>query len=530
MTWLKRSVDPFCGPFRGRPTMRVLLIALLALSGAARAVTLDELLAKNLAARGGAANVQKLQTLRLTGRVVFSGMGRRGGTIETAWAQVQKRPGQIRSEVTRQGLTAVQAWNGKEAWKLDPFGGRREPERASQDGARALAQDADLEGQLLSWREKGSKVDYLGVEDVDGTPAHKLRVALKDGDVQYVFLDPDAFLEIRIVKERRVRGSEQVTEADLGAYGQVAGVWIPTSIDQGRKGGPRDAHFTVEKAEANVAVDDALFEYPQGTITREILAAPDARPPSFEAPPAPAPAKVSFDEGVVSGLGIRNIGSATMSGRVSAVAAANVDGKTLIYVGAASGGVWKSQDGGTRFRPVFDKQPVQSIGAIAIDPRDPRTVWVGTGETWTRNSVSIGDGIYKSTDGGETWTHMGLPRSERIARIVVHPQNGNLVYACVPGKLWSDSPDRGLYKTADGGRTWDLVLTGHNGSTGCSGLSMDSKDPNVLFAGLWDFRRKGWTFRSGGDGPEAPSGSGLYRSADGGATWTELDDKTAKGL
>src|SRR5438477_8993440 len=310
-------------PFSGGH-MRPLLIALLGVAGAVRAVTLDELLAKNLAARGGAANVEKLQTLRLTGRAVFAGQGRSGAKIETAWAQVQQRPGKFRSEVTRQGLTAVQAWNGKEGWKLAPFGGRREPERASQDDARALAQDANLEGQLISWREKGSKVDYLGVEDVDGTPAHKLRVALKDGDVQYVFLDPDAFLEIRIVNERHVRGTEQITEADLGAYGQVAGVWIPTSIDQGRKGAPRNAHFTVDKAEANVEADDRIFEYPQGTITREVNAGPDAKPPSFEAPRAQAAGPARFDEGIISGLGVRNIGSAAMSGRVSAVDARNV--------------------------------------------------------------------------------------------------------------------------------------------------------------------------------------------------------------
>jgi photosystem II stability/assembly factor-like uncharacterized protein len=505
--------------------MRILLlVASFFISFSAHAITLDELLAKNLAARGGAANVQKLKTLRLTGRAVFSGMGRRGSAIEMAWAQVQTRPGKFRSEVTRQGLTAVQAWNGKEGWKLSPFRGRREPERSSQDDARALAQDADIEGHLISWREKGSRVEYLGVEDVDGTPAHKVRVALKDGDVQYVFLDPDAFLEIRIVNERRVRGSEQVTEADLGAYGLVAGVWIPTSINQGRKGAPRTAHFIVEKAEANVPVDDRVFEYPQGTIGREIVAGQDARPPSFEAPPAPPAAKISFDEGVISGLDARNIGSATMSGRVSAVAAANVDGKTLVYVGAASGGVWKSQDGGTRFVPVFDKQPVQSIGAITIDPRDPRTVWVGTGETWTRNSVSIGDGIYKSTDAGETWTHMGLPESERIARIVVHPKSSNVVYACVTGKLWSDNKERGVYRTTDGGRTWSLILSYvGNASTGCSSLTIDPQNPDVLFAGTWDFRRKGWTFRSGGDGPNAPSGSALLRTADGGKTWKTVE-------
>ncbi|HET7503796.1 MAG TPA: hypothetical protein VFK02_22400, partial [Kofleriaceae bacterium] len=224
----------------------------------------------------------------------------------------------------------------------------------------------------------------------------------------------------------------------------------------------------------------------------------------------------------------RNIGSATMSGRIAAVAAKVVDGKTLLYVGAASGGVWKSQDGGTTFKPVFDKQPVQSIGAVTIDPSNHNIVWVGTGEGWTRNSVSIGDGIYKSTDGGETWTNMGLPESERIVRIVVHPTQSAVVYACVPGKLWSDSNDRGLYRTTDGGKTWALVLKGSNGSTGCSSVTMDPKNPNVLLAGMWDFRRKGWTFRSGGEGPDAASGSGMFRSTDGGKTWASI--ATSKGL
>src|SRR5207245_9674700 len=132
--------------------------------------------------------------------------------------------------------------------------------------------------------------------------------------------------------------------------------------------------------------------------------------------------------------------------------------RLTVYIGAASGGVWKSENGGTTYKPIFDKQPVQSIGAIAIDPTNPKVIWVGTGESWTRNSVSIGDGIYKSTDGGDTWKNMGLPESERIARILVHPKNGAIVYACVPGKLWSDSTDRGLYKTVDGGVTWSLVL------------------------------------------------------------------------
>ncbi|MGN6789701.1 MAG: VPS10 domain-containing protein [Rhodanobacteraceae bacterium] len=238
-----------------------------------------------------------------------------------------------------------------------------------------------------------------------------------------------------------------------------------------------------------------------------------------------------YDSGAISGLGARNIGSAAMSGRVSAVAAEREkNGKVTIYVGAASGGVWKSTDNGTTFRPVFDKQPVQSIGAIAIDPNHHDTVWVGTGESWMRNSVSVGNGVYKTTDGGETWQYMGLTQSEHVSKIAVDPRDGNTVYACVPGKLWSDSPDRGLYKTTDGGHSWSLVLKGGNLSTGCSGLSLDPKDPNVLFAAMWDFRRKGWTFRSGGPSPTAKSASGLFRSADGGKTWTEVTPAANKGF
>ena len=168
-----------------------------------------------------------------------------------------------------------------------------------------------------------------------------------------------------------------------------------------------------------------------------------------------------LDAGAISGLGARNVGSAAMSGRISALAGyADPSGKITLFVGAASGGVWKSTDGATTFKPVFDEQPVQSIGAIAVDPSHPMNVWVGTGESWTRNSVSIGDGIYKSSDGGETWTHTGLPDSERISKIIVDPRAAGTVYACVPGKLWSDSDARGLYKTTDGGATWQQVLKG----------------------------------------------------------------------
>jgi photosystem II stability/assembly factor-like uncharacterized protein len=245
---------------------------------------------------------------------------------------------------------------------------------------------------------------------------------------------------------------------------------------------------------------------------------------------ADAPA-TKFDAGTISGLGVRNIGSAAMSGRIAALDAVSMpDGKLTLWVGAASGGVWKSLDGGTTFEPVFDDQSVQSVGAVRIDPRDPNTVWVGTGEAWTRNSVSIGDGVYKTTDGGDTWKNLGLGDSERIAEILVDPRDGKTVYVCATGRLWSDSAERGVYKTTDGGATWQQVLKGGNLSTGCASLSMDEKNPDVLYAALWDFRRKGWTFRSGGESPDSPSASALMVTRDGGRTWTEVTPEANPGF
>ena len=241
--------------------------------------------------------------------------------------------------------------------------------------------------------------------------------------------------------------------------------------------------------------------------------------------------ETAYSSGSISGLGARNIGSATMSGRISALAAAKEpSGKITVFAGAASGGVWKSDDGGTRYRPVFDEQPVQSIGAIALDPKNSKNVWVGTGESWTRNSVSIGNGVYKSTDGGETWKYAGLEKSERVAKILVSPKNSDTVYAAVPGALWSDSSDRGLYKTSDGGRTWTQILKGPNLSTGCTDIAIDPSNPDVMLACMWDFRRKGWEYRSGGESPTAASASGLFRSTDGGNTWTEITPEANKGF
>jgi photosystem II stability/assembly factor-like uncharacterized protein len=194
-----------------------------------------------------------------------------------------------------------------------------------------------------------------------------------------------------------------------------------------------------------------------------------------------------------------------------------------VFVGAASGGVWKSVNGGTTYKPVFDREDVQSIGAVAIDPSNSKIVWVGTGEAWVRNSVSVGDGVYKSTDGGENWTNVGLKDSEHIAKILVNPNDGNDVLACATGHLWDDNDERGVYQTTDGGKTWNKVLAGANGSSGCAMIARSKQEPKTIYAAMWDFRRQGWTFRSGGPG------SGLFKSTDGGAHWSEVSGQQCQG-
>ncbi len=229
--------------------------------------------------------------------------------------------------------------------------------------------------------------------------------------------------------------------------------------------------------------------------------------------PLSAAAQVKIDSDVFGGLEARAIGPATMSGRVTAVEAVPGD-RLTIYAGTAGGGLWKSVDGGMQFKPVFDKYN-QSIGAVALDPANPKTVWVGTGETWVRNSVSVGDGIYRSTDGGDNWTKLGLADTERIARIVVHPKNANTVFACATGHLFDDHPDRGVYRTKDGGKTWDKVLY-VGPDVGCADLAIDPASSDTMYAAMWQFRRSPYFFTSGG--PK----SGFYRSTDGGTTWQPI--------
>ncbi|HEV7671135.1 MAG TPA: glycosyl hydrolase [Thermoanaerobaculia bacterium] len=228
-----------------------------------------------------------------------------------------------------------------------------------------------------------------------------------------------------------------------------------------------------------------------------------------------------IDSNTFGGLTARAIGTATTSGRIAAIDAVATDPLT-IYVGSASGGVWKSTDGGIAYKPIFDEQTM-SIGAIRVDPSNPKTIWVGTGESWTRNSTSYGDGVYKSTDGGDNWQKMGLADSERIARIQVSPKDSNTVWVCATGHLWNANEERGVFKTIDGGKTWKKTLYA-NPDTGCSDLSVDPQDPRVVYAGMWTFRRTAWSFSSGGPG------SGLYKSTDGGDTWKPVGNGLPAGL
>ena len=219
-------------------------------------------------------------------------------------------------------------------------------------------------------------------------------------------------------------------------------------------------------------------------------------------------------------LRARSIGPATMSGRVS-----TIDGVSrkpeVLYVGSASGGIWKSESAGASFKPVFDDH-IQSIGDIAIDQNHPDTVWAGTGESWVRNSVSVGDGIYVSVNGGSSWSHKGLPNSEHISKVIVHPEKSNIVYVAVQGRLWSDSEDRGVYRSKDFGATWEQILY-NDPSTGAADLSISLDNPDVLFAAMWQHRRSADFFTSGGPN------SGLFISKDGGDSWKKITADLPKG-
>jgi len=226
----------------------VLTIALAAIAPAASAMTAEELVAKNLEARGGAAKLAAIRSMHALGMIRIGG----GAEAKTEFWAVA--PDSFRSDFSLQGMTAIQAWDGKQAWTVQPFGGRREPQKLAPDDAKDLVERADVAGPLVDYAGKGNTIEYLGREDIDGTDAHKLRVTLKNGDSQIRYIEPDHFLEIRVVYHRMVRGQEEVATVDLGEYEKVDGVYVPFEVGRNQ----------IEKAELNPAIDPKLFVLPEG--------------------------------------------------------------------------------------------------------------------------------------------------------------------------------------------------------------------------------------------------------------------------
>lgn len=227
------------------------------------------------------------------------------------------------------------------------------------------------------------------------------------------------------------------------------------------------------------------------------------------------PAKKEYlKSSTLSGLKLRGVGPALMSGRIGDFAV-NPEKPSEYYIAVSSGGVWKTENAGITFKPLFDRQSSYSIGCVALDPQNPHVVWVGTGENNSQRSVAYGDGVYKSMDGGKTWKNMGLKTSNHIGKIIIHPENSDIVYVAAQGPLWSEGGERGLYKTVDGGKTWKAVLE-IDEHTGVTDIAMDPRNPNTIYAASWQRRRHVWTQITGGPG------SALHKSTDGGETWRKV--------
>ncbi|MCB0686525.1 MAG: glycosyl hydrolase, partial [Saprospiraceae bacterium] len=221
----------------------------------------------------------------------------------------------------------------------------------------------------------------------------------------------------------------------------------------------------------------------------------------------------TLDSGYIDQLKFRHIGP--VGNRLISVA--GIPGDVLTYyVGAAAGGIWKTVDGGLTWKPLFDKQPVHSIGALAVAASDPEIIYAGTGEAFIRSNISIGNGVWKSTDGGDHWSHIGLENTGRISRVVVDPNNPDIVYVAALGHAYTPQKERGIFKSMDGGKTWNHVLKVDE-NTGASDLVMDPYNPRILFAGMWQLEIRPWTRTSGGPG------SGIYRSLDAGETWEKME-------
>ena len=507
---------------------------------AAPALTVDEIVAQQ---RRGARRARRGSTRSArcgsTGTVVFGG------------GDFRDRGGAGRSLATRPGPDAQR---GEPA---GPDGGRRlgrqggvERRSPSRAGAtrrrrrptrrRTLAREADIDGPLVDWREKGHRVEYLGTEDVDGTPAHKLRVTLKDGDTQYVFLDPDYLLEIR-VRDRVAAsaGSSAITETDLGDYEQVAGVWFPMSMRVGAEGRARGTRASRSNAPRRTSrPTTAVFRIPPAgpaMVARDRRRARARRAPSA-APPAPRSAAAgrapSSTPASLSGLGARNIGSATMSGRISARGGAQRGrqddrlrrrgerrrlevARRRHDVQAGLRQAARAVDRRDRHRPV---QPDDGLGRHGRDAGRATPSRSATASTSRPTAAT-------------TWTNVGLPESERIVRDRRRTRRTatSSTPAC-PGKLWSDSAERGVYKTTDGGKTWTLVAQGREPLDRLLRPRDGPEEPGASSSPACGTSgaRAGRSARAA-TGPTRRAAAGSSAPHDGGKTWTTLDGRRRTG-
>ncbi len=232
----------------------IALTAFVALPASAQ--TLDEILAKNVEARGGLAKLKAVQTIRMTGTVTV------GPGMEAPFVMEQKRPNLMRMEFTLQGMTGIQAFDGKGGWQLMPFNGRKDPEPMAEDQLKQVEEQADFDGPLVDYKAKGNTVELVGKDKVEGSDVFKLKVTLKNGDIRYIFLDADQFLEIRMEEKTTIRGTEIDGEGTVGDYKEVGGLMFPHSLESGQKGNPQRMKMTIQKIELNVPLDDARFKMP----------------------------------------------------------------------------------------------------------------------------------------------------------------------------------------------------------------------------------------------------------------------------
>lgn len=237
------------------PLSALLFVWALVLAPEARAQSVDEIIAKNIQARGGMEKLKSVQTLRTTGKILF-------GSIQATVVQINKRPDKVREEVSLQGMTQIQVYNGKGAWQISPFGGRREPQLMSEDDSKSLVVDSDVDRPLVDYKQKGHAAELLGHDTVEGTDCYKIKLTLKNGDIFIYYLDTDSFLELKLETKMTIRGAIQESETYYGDYEEVSGVYFPFAIENGQRGDPNRTKTTVEKVEINVPVEDSSFVMP----------------------------------------------------------------------------------------------------------------------------------------------------------------------------------------------------------------------------------------------------------------------------